>query len=135
MRSRAPMLSALATVLLVVSACTGGATPAPSSGLKIGVVTDIGSLNDKNFNEYSYKGAQDGASAIGAANPPSVTPKSADEYAQDINSFVKPNKFDVIVTVGFNMAGVTTTAAGANKDIKFIGVDQSPICVGRLGQA
>ncbi|MBI3747710.1 MAG: hypothetical protein HY262_02525, partial [Chloroflexi bacterium] len=34
---------------------------APQSDLKIGVVTDIGTLNDKGYNEYSFKGAEDGA--------------------------------------------------------------------------
>src|SRR5262245_54091471 len=49
--------------------CPAGSAPAASpaaADLKIGVVTDIGTLNDKNFNEYSFKGAQDGAKAIGA---------------------------------------------------------------------
>jgi Cu+-exporting ATPase len=32
--------------------------------LKIGVVTDIGTLDDKGYNEFSFKGAQDGATAI-----------------------------------------------------------------------
>jgi len=33
------------------------------------------------------------------------------------------------VTVGFNLAGATGTAAVANKNTTFIGVDQSPICI------
>ena len=41
----------------------------PQSDLKIGVVTDIGTLNDKDYNEYSFKGAEAGAAAIGAAAP------------------------------------------------------------------
>src|SRR4029078_13097385 len=40
---------------------------AQAPNLKIGVVTDIGTLNDKNYNEYSFKGAQQGAKAIGDA--------------------------------------------------------------------
>ena len=41
----------------------GKAHTAPTdwSKAKIGVVTDIGTLNDKNFNEYSFKGAEAGA--------------------------------------------------------------------------
>ena len=35
----------------------------------------------------------------------------------------------MIVTVGFNLAGATGTAAVANKNTTFIGVDQSPICI------
>jgi basic membrane protein A len=100
--------------------------------LKIGVVTDIGTLDDKNYNEYSYKGAADGAAAIGAAKPPSIVPKDQSEYAADVQQFVD-QKFDVIVTVGFNLGSVTLAAAKANPSIKFVGVDQSPICVDETG--
>ena len=108
-------------------------TPAPSfaqkPGLKIGVVTDIGTLDDKGYNEFSFKGAQDGASAIGVTDPvPSIVPKDASEYAADIQQFVS-QKFDVIVTVGFNLTTPTVDAAHKNPNIKFIGVDQSPECI------
>ncbi len=109
------------------------ATPAPSfaqmPNLKIGVVTDIGTLDDKGYNEYSFKGAQDGAIAIGVTDPvPSIVPKDASEYAADIAQFVN-QKFDVIVTVGFNLTNDTVAAAHANPKIRFVGVDQSPVCV------
>ena len=94
-------------------------------------MTDIGTLNDKNFNEYSYKGAQQGATDIGAANPPAVVPKDQSEYAKDIQDFID-QKFDIIVTVGFNLTSPTTKAAKANPDTWFIGVDQSP-CVDEQG--
>ncbi len=116
---------------------SSAATPAPSfaqmPNLKIGVVTDIGTLDDKGYNEFSFKGAQDGATAIGVTDPvPSIVPKDASEYAADIAQFVS-QKFDVIVTVGFNLTTPTVTAAHANPSIKFVGVDQSPICVTPAG--
>ena len=110
---------------------TTAATPAPSSALKIGVVTDIGTVNDKGFNEYSYKGAQAGAAAIGAAAPQVIVPKDASEYAADIASFVGQS-YNIIVTVGFNLVVDTEKAAKANSSIQFIGVDQSP-CVDATG--
>ena len=111
------------------------ASPSPAasaSALKIGVVTDIGTLNDKGFNEYSYKGAVDAATTLNAATPPSIVPKDASEYKADIQQFVD-QKFDVIVTVGFNLTNDTVAAAKANPTIHFIGVDQSPICVDPTG--
>ena len=107
---------------------------AAQSTLKIGVVTDIGTLNDKGYNEYSFKGAVDGAAAIGAPAPQSTVPKDASEYAADIQAFVD-QKYDVIVTVGFNMTGDTVKAAKANPTIHFVGVDQSPVCVDEQGNA
>jgi basic membrane protein A len=116
---------------------SSAATPAPSfaqmPNLKIGVVTDIGTLDDKGYNEFSFKGAQDGATSIGVTDPvPSIVPKDASEYAADIAQFVN-QKFDVIVTVGFNLTTPTVAAAHANPNIKFVGVDQSPVCVDPKG--
>jgi basic membrane lipoprotein Med (substrate-binding protein (PBP1-ABC) superfamily) len=159
MHKRSLGLTLFGSLAIIVAACGGGATPSPStaspsspasqpasapassdasasapasqaatSDLKIGVVTDIGTLNDKNYNEYSFKGAQEGAVAIGAAEPQSIVPTSASDYAPSIKSFVDQG-YNVIITVGFNLAGATGEAAVANKDIKFIGVDQSPICI------
>ena len=92
-------------------------------------MTDIGTLDDKGYNEFSFKGAQDGATAIGVTDPvPSIVPKDASEYAADIQQFVS-QKFDVIVTVGFNLTTPTVDAAHKNPNIRFIGVDQSPVCV------
>jgi basic membrane protein A len=124
-----------ATLAIVASACSGSATPTPAasgSALKIGVVTDIGTLNDKGYNEYSYKGAVDAATTLGAATPPSIVPKDASEYKADIQQFVD-QKFAVIVTVGFNLTADTVAAAKANPTIHFVGVDQSPICVDPTG--
>ncbi len=105
---------------------------APQSDLKIGVVTDIGTLNDKGYNEYSFKGAVDGAAEIGAPAPQSTVPKDASEYAADIQAFVD-QKYSIIVTVGFNMTADTVKAAHANPTIHFVGVDQSPVCVDEQG--
>ncbi|HMC03588.1 MAG TPA: BMP family ABC transporter substrate-binding protein [Cellulomonadaceae bacterium] len=147
-----------ATLAIVASACSGSATPTPApsaapsvaapsvaasvapspsaapsaSTLKIGVVTDLGTLNDKGFNEYSYKGAVDAATALGAASPSSIVPKDSSEYKTDIQQLAD-QKFDVIVTIGFNMTAATEVAAKANPTIHFVGVDESPICVDPTG--
>jgi basic membrane protein A len=58
-------------------------------------------------------------------------PQVASEYAADIKSFTD-QKFDVIVTVGFNLTHDTIVAAKANPNTWFIGVDQAP-CVDATG--
>jgi basic membrane protein A len=109
----------------------GGAAhqlPTDKTKVKIGVSTDVGTVNDKNFNEYTFLGAKQGAQALGAVEPPVVVPKDASELAKNIQSFVDQN-FDIIVTAGFNNGQATTCAAHANPDVWFIGVDQGPPCV------
>jgi len=104
-------------------------TPAPdtaepgSSDLKIGVVTDVGTLDDRNFNQYSWEGALLGAEIIGAPEPQSIITTESSEYEGNIQSFVD-EAYDIVVTVGFALGEATLAAAEANPDVHFIGVDQ-----------
>ena len=129
--------TAAPTTAPTAAATAAAATPTPAasasaaaSTLKIGVVTDVGRVDDKNFNQYSYQGAKDAADSLGA--PVSyLVPKDATEYAKDIQQFVD-QKTNVIVTVGFNLGNDTIKAAKANPDIWFIAVDVAP-CVDATG--
>lgn len=129
-------LAFLAAAALVVTACGGaGASPsaAPTAAgkpLKVGVVTDVGQLEDKSFNQSSNEGAQDAAKQTGGSHDVIVTQNISD-YAQNIQTFVD-QKFDVIVTVGFLIGTDTAKAAKANPGITFIGVDQG-VCVDEAG--
>jgi len=105
---------------LIVAAC--GVIPGTGGGPKVGMVTDIGQLEDKSFNEFSWKGVQDGASAVGGTSKNIVTKDIAD-YKQNIQQFVD-QKYDIIVTVGFLIGTDTLAAAKANPTIQFFGVDQ-----------
>ncbi len=133
-KQRFTLVASLMAAALVLGACQGnkpGASGGKTSALKIGLVTDVGTLDDKNFNQFSWEGAKSGAAAIGAPAPKSVVTTASADYAKNIKSFVD-QKFDVIVTVGFALGNDTTKAAKANPSIKFIGVDQG-ICVDESG--
>jgi basic membrane protein A len=122
MRTLTNGLAIVAVASLLVAACqTGGGGP------RIGLVTDVGQLNDKSFNQNSWEGAQDGAGKVGATTASAVSATSAD-IARNIQSFVD-QRYDVIVTVGFAAGNDTIKAAKANPFINFIGVDQSFICI------
>ncbi|HEX7430948.1 MAG TPA: BMP family ABC transporter substrate-binding protein [Candidatus Limnocylindrales bacterium] len=119
----------LIAMAVIVGACSSsGATASPS--LKIGVVTDVGTITDKNFNQYSYEGAKAAADSLGATVN-YVVPADASDYTKDIQGFVD-QKYTVIVTVGFNLGDATIKAAKANADIWFIAVDVAP-CVDATG--
>lgn len=104
-------------------------TPAPdaaapgSSDLKIGLVTDVGTLDDRNFNQYSWEGALRGAETIGAPEPQAVITTDSSDYASNIQSFVD-QEYDIVVTVGFALGEATLAAATENPEVHFIGVDQ-----------
>jgi basic membrane protein A len=148
-------LTLFAGLAITVAACGGGAaTTAPSAAasaapsaaaseaapsveataavtpLKVGVVTDVGQLEDKSFNQSSNEGAIAAAEASGGSHDVIVT-QAISDYAANIQTFVE-NDFDVIVTVGFLIGTDTAIAAKANPDIKFVGVDQG-VCVDAEG--
>jgi basic membrane protein A len=99
------------------------AEPTGESDLIIGVVTDVGTLDDRNFNQFSWEGALHGAATIGAAEPTAVVPEGEADYAPNLQSQIDRGA-DIIVTVGFALGAATLAAATDNPDVHFIGVDQ-----------
>ena len=88
----------------------------------VGLVTDIGKINDRSFNQSAWQGVQRAQEELGALVQYIETADVRDSY-KNITTFANEN-YDVIVTVGFNLRESTHTAAEAYPDIKFIGVDQ-----------
>ncbi len=89
---------------------------------KVGLVTDVGKVDDKGFNQSAWEGVQAAAKKCSYTVQyiETVDPK---DYATNIQKFVD-QKYNIIVTVGFLLAEGTQKAAVANPNIKFIGVDQ-----------
>ncbi len=122
-------LAAAGGLSLALAACgaasptvttTGAATGAKK--LKVGLVTDVGSINDKSFNQSSYEGIVRAQKELGSEIK-YLESKDAKDYSKNIDQFVQ-DKYDVIVTVGFALGEATIAAAKASPTIRFIGVDQ-----------
>jgi basic membrane protein A and related proteins len=88
----------------------------------VGLVTDVGKVDDKSFNQSAWEGAQEGAAAIGG-KAEFIETKDSKDYAANIQQFLD-QKYDVVLTVGFAIGEATGIAAKANPTVKFIGVDQ-----------
>ncbi len=123
MRTTAVFTVLVAATGLVAAACSRPvAKTTEEQPLRIGVVTDIGRVDDKGFNHSAWEGAQQGAAAIGG-EASYIESESSRDYEKNINAYVDQGA-DVIVTVGFALGEATTAAAKANPNIVFIGVDQ-----------
>ncbi len=111
---------------LILSACSqaGTADCASDDVFCIGLVTDVGEVDDKSFNQSAWEGVQEAAEMYDA-QVDYVETQDAKDYAANIGLFADDN-YDVIVTVGFLMAEATGIAAQEYPDINFIGVDQFP---------
>jgi basic membrane protein A len=97
-----------------------------ASAIKIGLVTDVGRVNDRSFNQSAWDGVKEAGAALGLTEGDGfkyIETQDAKDYADNIGQFVDAG-FPVIVTVGFALGEATTAAAKANPDTYFIGVDQ-----------
>lgn len=134
----AACVSLVAALSLTVAACggddedagSGATTEAPAKpancaaeeNLCVGVVTDVGKIDDRSFNQSAWEGALQAQEESGAQIDFLETTDSKD-YGTNIKTFTDQD-FDVIVTVGFALGEATVTAAKESPDTKFIGVDQ-----------
>ncbi len=86
------------------------------------LVTDVGRVNDGSFNQSAYEGMLRAAEEFSLDETYIETQNPAD-YAANIQTCLD-NGAGVVVTVGFLIADATLSAAEANPDVYFIGVDQ-----------
>ena len=124
------LLALLAVLLLVVLAAgcggskkssPGGTSTSAVSSKKIGLVTDVGGLNDKGFNHLSYVGLQDAKTSLGVQTHVNLSAASG-EYVPNLTAFARQN-YDLIIGVGFTEANAIDTAATQFPKNKFAIVD------------
>jgi basic membrane protein A len=119
------VLSLLLLVALVLVGCSSEATEADCGEedvFCVGLVTDVGEVDDKSFNQSAWEGVQQAGEEYDALVN-YVETKDGKDYGANIALFADKG-YDVIVTVGFAMGEATGIAATEYPDIDFIGVDQ-----------
>lgn len=111
-------------LLLVFSTLLAACTPAQqteTTKLKIGLVTDVGGVNDKSFNQSAWAGVEKAVKEFGAEGR-YIESKQVTDYEKNIDSFATEG-YEIIVTVGFLMGDVTAVKAEQYPDIHFAIVD------------
>jgi len=120
------VFAAIIIAAMLVPACGPAGEQAPDCSQEdvfcVGLVTDVGKVDDKSFNQSSWEGVQQAEKELGAKVQYIETVDSKD-YDKNISTFGDA-KYDVIVTVGFALGEATVAAAKKYPDVKFIGVDQ-----------
>jgi basic membrane protein A len=109
---------------LLLPACTPAAPDCSSEELFcVGLVTDVGKIDDKSFNQSTWEGVQLAKEEGVADQVQYIETTDAKDYDKNLATFADEN-YDVIVTVGFAMGEATVAAAQKYPDVDFIGVDQ-----------
>ena len=95
----------------------------PGEGILACQVTDTGGVDDKGFNQISYKGMQDAESTLGVEIDLLESTSDAD-YAPNLQNFADKG-CNIIVTVGFLLGDATKAAAEANPSTNYAIVDSA----------
>ena len=93
------------------------------TGFKIGMVTDVGGVNDGSFNESAWEGLQRAGEAFGC-EVKYIESKGDADYVPNIESFLDED-YDLIVCVGYMMADAVRDAAELYPDQKFAIIDDA----------
>ena len=108
---------------LVEEAVAEESTGADGSAFKVGLVTDVGGVNDQSFNQSAWEGLQRAEKDFGVQVQYLESAGDAD-YAANIETFLDED-YDLIICVGYMLADATREAATANPDQKFAIIDDS----------
>jgi basic membrane protein A and related proteins len=123
------LVASLLVVVCLLAGCSGGkkhaaaTTSTTSSGktIRVGLVTDIGGLNDRGFNHLAYLGVQEAKAKLGIKYNVSLSASSS-EYVPNLTSFARAG-YDLVIGVGFTEAQAIDTAAHLFPHTKFAIVD------------
>src|SRR6266508_3853640 len=118
----------LTLAILALSACggddqqaaTGGSEP-ERQALRAGLVTDVGQLNDRGFNQLAFQGLQRAEKELGVQGRVLESTSDA-EYVPNHSSLAEQG-YDVVIGVGFAQGEAVAQVAEQYPDTKFVIID------------
>lgn len=120
------LAAVLSTAMIAsMAACGTTAFAEEGSDFKVGLITDVGGVNDGSFNQSAWEGLQRAEEELGIEANYLESSTDAD-YVPNIETFVD-EEYDLIISVGYMLADATRTAAEANPDTRFAIIDDATI--------
>jgi len=119
---RLRLLGVVAAAMMLTMACggTGSGSP-PSKQFKIGLVTDIGGLNDKSFNHLAFVGLENAKKDFNIKDDV-IESHNGSEYVPNLTNFASKN-YDLVIGVGFLMQEAVGTVSGQFPNVHFAIID------------
>jgi basic membrane protein A and related proteins len=120
---RLRFLGVVAAALVVAMACggTSGGGTTNTKQYKIGLVTDIGGLNDKSFNHLAYVGLENAKKDFNIKDDV-IESHNGSEYVPNLTNFASKN-YDLVIGVGFLMQEAVGTVSGQFPNVHFAIID------------
>jgi basic membrane protein A len=115
------------SILMVLSTVVAGCgappatPPAEECALKVGMVSDIGGVDDASFNQNTWEGLVMAEDELGVCAEFIESQAQAD-YEKNITEFAEQD-YDLIITVGYLLGDATAKMAAQYPDVKFGIVD------------
>jgi basic membrane protein A and related proteins len=139
MRARTLLIAVLVVAVALLAGCGGGndenaATPptttAPETSdgptgkpIKVGLVTDIGGLDDRSFNFLANQGLERAEEQLGVDGRVLISKSEAD-YVPNLSSLARQD-YELVIGVGFLMADAVEKVAKRFPDTSFAIIDFS----------
>jgi basic membrane protein A len=119
-------MSIIFALLASTVAFAGGASESAGSGMKVGMVTDAGTIDDKSFNQGTWEGILEAQKDL-KVDPKYLKPVGTTEadYLKEIGNLYDAG-YKFIVTPGFKFETSIYQAQSKYKDAKFVLLDGSP---------
>jgi basic membrane protein A len=95
--------------------------------IKVGIVTDIGGLNDRSFNQLANEGLERAKSELGVEGRALTSNKNSD-YVPNLSSLAQ-QQYDLVIGVGFLMAEAMETVAKKFPETNFAIIDYPQVAM------
>ena len=106
--------------------CSSGDSESSDEPLKVGMITDVGGVNDQSFNQTSWEGLQAVRDELGEDKVyvNYLESKQDADYVPNIEQFVD-DEYDLIIGIGYKLADAIESAAKDYPEQQFAIVDHS----------
>ena len=122
-QTRLRLFGLVAVALMLAAACGSSTASPPAKQYKIGLVTDIGGLNDQSFNHLAYVGLQKAITDLNIKGDVKES-KTGDDYVPNLTNFASTG-YDLVIGVGFLMQEAVGTVSGQFPNTHFAIIDGS----------
>jgi basic membrane protein A len=117
-------LSLVLAMMMLCGVCAVSASAEDT--IKVGMVTDVGGINDQSFNQFAWEGLKKLEEEDPSFKVQYLESKTDADYQTNINTFID-EEYDLIICVGYMLADATREAAEDNPEQYFAIVDDASI--------